>query len=286
MYIKDIFGNGKTVFSIEVFPPKKSDNIDKIYDVLDRMAEIKPAYISVTYGAGGSEANDMTSRIARDIKTRLGIEPLPHLTCIHNSETQIEHYLAKLSAMGIENVLALRGDRRPDQPVSPDFTYASDLVAYIKRNGGFNIVGACYPIPHPEAPSREADIDNLKRKVDAGVTSLDSQLFFDNADFFTFRDIARAKGINVPIEAGIMPVTNRASIERVVAGCGVSLPAKFTRIMARYGDDPQAMMDAGIAYAIDQIVGLITEGVDGIHLYAMNKPEIALRIYDAVKNLL
>ena len=122
--------------------------------------------------------------------------------------------------------------------------------------------------------------------MDAGVTSLDSQLFFDNADFFTFRDMARAKGINVPIEAGIMPVTNRASIERVVAGCGVSLPSKFTRIMARYGDDPQAMMDAGIAYAIDQIVGLITEGVDGIHLYAMNKPEIALRIYDAVKSLL
>ena len=286
MYIRELFNKGKTVFSIEVFPPKQSDNIDKVYAVLDRMAEISPAYISVTYGAGGTEANDMTSRIARDIKTRLGIESLPHLTCIHNSVTQVEDYLAKISAMGIQNVLALRGDKRPGQPVSRDFAYASDLVAYIKRNGGFNIVGACYPIPHPEAASREQDIDNLKLKVDSGVTSLVSQMFFDDHDFFSFRDIARSKGIEVPIEAGIMPVTNRASIERIVAGCGVSLPSKFTRIMARYGDDPQAMLDAGMAYAIDQIVELIAEGVDGIHLYAMNKPEIALRIYEAVRNLL
>lgn len=286
MLIKDMFGNGKTVFSIEVFPPKKSDNIDKIYDVLDSMAGIKPAYISVTYGAGGSAANDMTASVARDIKKRLGIEPLPHLTCIHNSALQVEDYLERLDSMNIHNVLALRGDRREDCPVSTDFTYASDLVRYISRVGGFNIVGACYPVPHPEAKSREEDIDNLKIKVDMGVTSLNSQLFFDNSDFLSFRDIARAKGITVPIEAGIMPVTNRSSIERIVAGCGVSLPAKFTRMMARYGDDPQAMLDAGTAYAIEQIVELVTEGVDGIHLYAMNKPEIALRIYGAVKNLL
>lgn len=286
MTINTLFGKGKTIFSIEIFPPKKTDNIDTLYSVLDKMAAIKPAYISVTYGAGGSVANNLTCRIADDIRTRYGIEPLPHLTCIHNTAAQIDEYLEQLRGLGITNVLALRGDRRPDCPVSTDFTYASDLVEYIAKKGGFNIVGACYPVPHPEAASREQDIDNLKRKVDAGVTSLNSQLFFDNDDFYTFRDMARAKGISVPIEVGIMPVTNRSSIERVVAGCGVSLPSKFTRMMARYGDDQQAITDAGIAYAIDQIVDLVTEGVDGVHLYAMNKPDIAVRIYEAVKNLL
>lgn len=286
MDISTLFKAGKTVFSIEMFPPKPTTPITVIYDKLDSMAAIGPEYISVTYGAGGTRADDTTCRMSADIKSRYGIEPLAHLTCIHSTKEDIDYCLAELKKNGIENILALRGDKRPDREVCHDFRYASDLVSYIREQGGFNCVGACYPEGHPESGSLEEDIENLKIKVESGVTHLNTQLFFNNDSFYSFLEKARAKGINVPIEAGIMPVVNKSQIERIVATCGASLPPKFSRMMARYENNPEALADAGIAYAIDQIADLIVSGVDGIHLYSMNRPEIASRIYDSIKNML
>ena len=286
MDISTLFRKDRTVFSLEMFPPKRTDDIETLYSRLDGMAAILPDYISITYGAGGSRSDNRTCRMAADIKSRYGIEPLAHLTCIHNTREDIDYCLEELKANGVENILALRGDRQPDREVCTDFRYASDLVEYVVSRGGFNCVGACYPEGHPEAGSLDEDIDNLKRKVDAGVTHLNSQLFFDNGDFFDFVDKVRAKGINVPIEAGIMPVVNKKNIERIVSNCGASLPSKFSRMMARYENNPQALADAGIAYAIDQIADLIVSGVDGIHLYSMNRPDVAMKIYQSVKNML
>ncbi len=286
MNISTLFNKDKTVFSLEMFPPKRTDDIETLYSKLDYMAAILPDYISVTYGAGGSRADKSTCRMAADIKNRYGIEPLAHLTCIHSSREDIDFCLQELRENGIENILALRGDNQPDREVCTDFRYASELVEYIKSVGGFNIVGACYPEGHPEAGSLEEDIENLKRKVDAGVSHLNTQLFFDNGDFYSFAEKVRAKGINVPIEAGIMPVVNKKNIERIVANCGASLPSKFSRMMARYENNPQALFDAGIAYAIDQIADLIVSGVDGIHLYSMNRPDVAKRIYESVRTML
>lgn len=286
MNISSLFGQEKTVFSIEMFPPKKTDDIEILYNKLDSMAAIGPDYISITYGAGGSIADNRTCRMAADIKNRYGIEPLAHLTCIHSSRADIDYCLDELEKNGVRNILALRGDLQPERERCTDFLYASDLVEYINLRGGFNVVGACYPEGHPEAGSLEEDIEHLKRKVDAGVTHLNTQLFFDNDDFYSFIEKVRAKGINVPIEAGIMPVVNKKNIERVVANCGASLPSKFSRMMARYESNPQALFDAGIAYAIDQIADLIVSGVDGIHLYSMNRPEVAMRIYESIKNML
>lgn len=285
MNIREFFDK-KVVFSIEMFPPKRTDDISILYNKLDSIAEIKPDYISVTYGAGGSRSDDRTCRMAGDIKRRYGIEPLAHLTCIHSTREDIDFCLGALREQGVENILALRGDRQPDREVCTDFRYASDLVEYINSYGGFNCIGACYPEGHPEAATLDEDIDNLRRKVDAGVTHLNSQLFFNNDDFYAFCDKARAKGINVPIEAGIMPVVNKKQIERVVSNCGASLPPKFSRMMARYEHDPEAIFDAGIAYAIDQIVDLIVSGVSGIHLYSMNNPVVASRVYESIKRML
>ena len=286
MKLYELFGKGRTVFSLEIFPPKRTDGIETLYETLDRLTVVKPDYISVTYGAGGTAENSLTCRIASDIKHRFGIEPLPHLTCLYNSREQVDERLAELAAAGIENILALRGDRMPDREVCGDFLHASDLAEYIRDRGGFNCVGACYPEGHPESPSLDADIDTLRYKVDAGMTHLNSQLFFDNDDFYAYLEKVRAKGIDLPIEAGIMPVVNAKQIQRIVTNCGASLPSKFVRILARYENNPTALMDAGIAYAIDQITDLIAGGADGIHLYSMNRPDVATRIWDAVKNML
>jgi methylenetetrahydrofolate reductase (NADPH) len=194
--------------------------------------------------------------------------------------------LAIFESAGIKNILALRGDINPDFEPKDDFKYASDLISFIKENGDFNIIGACYPEGHIECPTIIEDIRNLKKKVDAGASQLITQLFFDNDYFYSFRERTAIAGINVPIEAGIMPVVNKKQIERIVSLCGVKLPRKFLSIMERYENHPDAMRDAGIAYAIDQIVDLIAQGVDGIHLYTMNNPYIAYRIHEAINSLL
>ncbi len=287
MKLASVFDKKETVFSFEIFPPKKTSSIDTIYNTLEELKNLKPDFISVTYGAGGLEAgNSKTCEIASVIKNKYNIEPVAHLTCVNSGKEQVLAELNNLKNNGIENILALRGDIVPDIPRCEEFKYASDLIKFIKENGEFDIAAACYPEGHTEANSFAADIKNLKYKVECGASHLISQLFFDNAAFYNFMEMVEIADIKVPIEAGIMPVTNKSQIERMVSMCGASLPAKFSKIMNKYADKPEALRDAGIAYAIDQIVDLISQGVSGIHLYTMNSPYVARRISEAVGSLL
>lgn len=284
MKIRDLFEK-KTVFSFEVFPPKKTSSVDVIYRTLDELHDLKPDFISVTFGAGGSSNNTFACDVASRIKEN-GITPMIHLPCINYTKEEISATLEEISKRGIENILALRGDRNPDIEPKNDFPHASDLVTYIRSQGDFDIAGACYPECHPDADSMIDDIMNLKKKVDAGATHLISQLFFDNDAFYDFREKTMLAGIDVPIEAGIMPVVNKNQIERMVTTCGASLPRKFVRIMQKYENNPEALRDAGIAYAINQIVDLIASGVDGIHLYTMNNAYVARKISEAVSGII
>lgn len=286
MKIAELFKPGKTVFSFEIFPPKKDGSIDTIYSTLDGLSDLHPDFISVTYGAGGSEANVITSEIAGLIKRKYNTESIAHLTCVNSTKEDIDFQLAQFKKQGIENVLALRGDINPDIPLKKDFEHASDLISYMKERSDLGFSGACYPEGHVECESLDRDIKNLKIKVDAGATHLISQLFFDNASFYKFIEKARAAGINVPIEAGIMPCVNAKQIQRMVGMCGASLPTKFTKMIARYENNPEAMHSAGIAYAVDQIIDLCANGVDGIHLYTMNNPVIARKIAESVSSVI
>jgi methylenetetrahydrofolate reductase (NADPH) len=286
MQIASLFDQKKTVLSFEVFPPKKTSSIETIYTTLDELQGLKPDFISVTYGAGGNAGDTATCEIASAIRNKYHITPLAHLTCVNYTKTEIGQILDLLEQNGIENIMALRGDINPGIEPKNEFRYANELVAYIKARGGFHISGACYPEGHIESNSQVDDILNLKRKVDAGTEHLVSQLFFDNDFFYSFLEKAKIAGITVPIEAGIMPVVNKAQIERMVTLCGASLPPKFTKMLQRFEHSPEALRDAGIAYAVDQIVDLITQGVDGIHLYTMNNPYIARKISDSISGLL
>ena len=284
MKIKELF-NQKTVFSFEVFPPKKTYSIDTIYQTIDELRDLRPDFISVTFSAGGSNNNSFALDLASKVKES-GITPMIHLPCINYTKEEISQTLSDIQSRGIENILALRGDINPDIPPKKDFLHASDLIEYIKSKGEFDIAGACYPECHPDSESLEKDIENLKIKVDAGADHLISQLFFENSYFYEFREKALKSGINVPIEAGIMPVVNKRQIERMVTTCGASLPQKFVKIMQRYEHNPNALRDAGIAYAIDQIVDLLAGGADGIHLYTMNNSYVARKISEAVKGII
>ena len=284
MKIKDLFEQ-KTVFSFEVFPPKKTSSVDVIYRTLDELKDLKPDFISVTFGAGGSSNNQFACDVASKIKAD-GITPMIHLPCINYTKEEISSTLEEIKRRGIENILALRGDKNPDIEPKNEFPLASDLITYIKAHGDFDIAGACYPECHPDADTIIDDIMNLKKKVDAGATHLISQLFFDNNSFYEFREKTMLAGIDVPIEAGIMPVVNKNQIERMVTTCGASLPRKFVRIMQKYENNPEALRDAGIAYAINQIVDLIASGVDGIHLYTMNNAYVARKISEAVSGII
>ena len=285
MKVREIFDQ-KTVFSFEVFPPKKTSSIDTVYKTLEELEGLTPDFISVTFSAGGSGNSALALDIASKIKENNAVEPMIHLPCINYSKGEISSVLEELDKRGIENILALRGDINPDIPPKNEFKYASDLVSFIMEHGDYDIAGACYPEGHIEAENMVEDIHNLKRKVDAGASHLISQLFFDNDAFYAFQEKAQLAGINVPIEAGIMPVTNKSQIERMVSMCGASLPAKFVKVMQKYENNPEALRDAGIAYAINQIVDLIANGVDGIHLYTMNNAYVAKRITEAVSSLI
>ena len=285
MIIENIFKEKKPVVSFEIFPPKKEAELNNIDATLKTLAQLHPEFISVTFGAGGSSADNKTVELAKKIKRDYGIEPLVHLTCISNSKEEIRQILGQMEDAGLKNVLALRGDMNPNVPAKNDFRYASELVAFIKEQGDFHVSGACYPEVHLEAPDGIADIRNLKKKVDAGATHLVSQLFFDNNVFYDFLTKVRIAGIDAPVEAGIMPVTNKAQIKRMVTMCGASLPDKFERILEKYGESKEALFDAGMVYAINQIVELISYGVDGIHIFTMNNPVVAGRICDGIKNL-
>ena len=286
MKLAELFNNRKTVFSFEVFPPKRDNPIETIYNTLDALQDLKPDIIRVTYGASGSLADNSTCEIASAIKHRYGIESAAHLTCVNSTKEEVTQVLKKLHDNGVENILALRGDLVPDVEPKEDFKHASELITFIRESeNDFGISGACYPEGHLDSRDQIEDILNLKKKVDAGAQHLISQLFFDNNLFYDFLDKARIAGINVPIEAGIMPVVNKKQIERMVSLCGASLPAKFTKMMSRYETRPEAMRDAGIAYAVNQIVDLVSQGVDGVHLYTMNNPYIAKRISESVKSM-
>ncbi|MBU9728322.1 methylenetetrahydrofolate reductase [NAD(P)H] [Diplocloster modestus] len=286
MRIEEMFQPGKPVLSFEIFPPKRNRELEEIDDTLKVLCELEPDFISVTFGAGGSGISSRTVELAKKIRKDYHVEPLVHLTCLNYTKREICEILDELKEAGLENILALRGDRNPDAEPKQDFRYASDLVTFIREYGGFHISGACYPEGHMEAENQIQDIRNLKHKVDEGVSHLVSQLFFDNEFFYGFQEKARIAGIDVPIEAGIMPVINKAQIERMVSLCGASLPPKFRRIMSKYENRRDALFDAGMAYAVSQIVELLSNDVDGIHIFTMNNPKVAKRICSEIRNLI
>lgn len=287
MRISEKFKQKPCVFSIEVFPPKKAGaTVESLYPTLESLSQLHPDYISVTYGAGGGKASDATGEIAAHIKNDLHIESLAHLTCVNATKEQVAHTLETLRAANVENVLALRGDINPEMPRQTDFMHASDLAAAITRTGNFGVAGACYPEGHVESPNLRADVDNLHYKVEAGVGHLITQLFFDNVSYYRFLNLARKAGIGLPVQAGIMPIVNKRQIQRTVSLSSASLPPRFTKMIAKYDHDEQALFDAGIAYAVEQIRDLIEGGADGIHLYAMNNETVARRVYEGISDLL
>lgn len=285
MQLHTLFGGPRPVFSLEIFPPKKSAGVEKLYATLDSLKALGPDFISVTYGAGGNTADTSTVELARHIKNKLGIEPLAHLTCVASTKEQVDERVRQLRDAGIENVLALRGDINPDVPPAKDFAHASDL-ARVLRTAGFNVVGACYPEGHYENKTLETDIDNLKYKIEAGVTHLITQLFFDNTLFYRFLDMAARRGVTVPVEAGVMPIVNTRQIERTVALSGASLPPKFTKMINKYDTDSEALFQAGVEYAVEQINDLLSHGADGVHIYVMNNPRVAELVYGGIRTAL
>ena len=285
MKVNELFAH-KTVFSFEVYPAKKTAPIQVVYDAVDALAGLGPDFISVTYGAGGGAANAAaTVEIASLIENTYGLPAVAHLPGINLTRDELTSLTTRLAAHRIENVLALRGDVTPGTIPTGDFAHASEVVEHIEAcaPGYFNILGACYPEVHPEAASPAADLHWLCRKVDAGVGQLATQLFFDNQHFYDFLERARAAGITVPIEAGIMPVVNARQAARMVSLCGTNMPSVFATLVERYGTDDDEMRKAGIDYAITQILDLIEQGVDGVHLYTMNNPATATAISEAIR---
>lgn len=280
----------KAKFSFEVFPPKKDMPVEVIYKTLDGLTDLDPDFISVTCGAGGSSSNasDRMLEVATAIKNNYHKKSVAHLPCINLDKSEVVEILNQLDARGIHDILALRGDKVPNVEPKKDFPHAVDLISFIREKTGdkFKIYAACYPEGHLEAPDLDTDLNFLKEKVAAGVDGLITQLFFDNNSFYYFREKIQRLGINLPIEAGIMPVTKKKQIERMVNICGAKLPIKFRKILDRYGENSDALQEAGIVYALNQIVDLLANDADGIHLYVMNNVYVARRISDAVKNLL
>lgn len=286
MKISEIHAKKRPVISFEIFPPKHGAALQNIDETLSILSELKPDFISVTFGAGGSSNNNRTIELAKKIKEEYHIEPVVHLTCLTYSKEEIDAFSQILLENGLNNVFALRGDRNPDIPPKHDFAHANELTAYLKTKGDFCIGGACYPECHPDSSDRISEMRHLKAKVDAGAEYLLSQLFFENDMYYAFEEDCRIAGIEVPISPGIMPVINKAQIERMVTMCGASLPERFRKIMNRYEDNKQALFDAGVAYAVSQIIDLLANDVDGIHLYTMNNPAVARKICESIKNII
>ncbi|MDE7252664.1 MAG: methylenetetrahydrofolate reductase [NAD(P)H] [Acetatifactor sp.] len=272
--------------SFEVFPPKKDDEFDSAKEVLNKLSALNPAFISVTYGAGGSRSKK-TIDIASYIQNDLHIPALAHMTCVGSKKEDLLKNYEAMKEANISKVLALRGDRPKDmtdeQYESRDFAHACDMIAFLKEHTDLQIAGACYPEKHPESFSLEADLQYLKRKQDAGAEFFITQMFFDNDFFYTFRDRALQKGITLPIHAGIMPITTVNQIGTTISLSGSSVPKALADIIAKYGDDAGDMHKAGIDYCIRQILDLKQIGVDGIHIYSMNKPKTTAEIVDAIQ---
>lgn len=287
MKISQLLSENKITVSCELFPPKKGGELENAKNVVRQMAALKPAFMSVTYGAGGTNTAN-TLEIANEIQNVNQITALAHLTCIASERPKIQEILERLRQHGIENILALRGDMPQDSSLtlSTSFHHASDLMKEIRDFGGFCIGGACYPEGHPESESLYRDIDNLKRKVENGCDFFTTQMFFDNDILYNFMFRLLRAGIRVPVIAGIMPVTNSRQIKRICALSGTALPRRFRMIVDRFADDPAAMKQAGIAYATEQIIDLFANGVNHIHIYSMNQPEIAGKIMENLSSMI
>ena len=287
MKIIDRLKEDKIHISFEVFPPKTDAGFDNVLAATESIAALKPSYISVTYGAGGGTSKN-TARIASHIKTKLGVESLAHLTCASSTKEEVRQVIANLQECGIENILALRGDIPAGMifPAKERFRYAYELVEEIRKNGNFCIGAACYPEGHVENEHKEDDIKYLKQKVDAGVDFLTTQMFFDNDIHYNFLYRIREAGITVPVLPGIMPITNAAQMKRSQELSGTVFPKRFLAILDRFGDHPEAMKQAGITYATDQIIDLLANGVKNIHIYSMNKPEVAAAIMNNLSEVI
>lgn len=287
MRISQMFKTKPCVFSIECFPPKQSTQFAAMQQTLRKMQALHPDFISVTYGAGGSAGGVSTVEVARFLKHELGTEPLAHVVCMGSDRQKADALLCQLRDADVQNILALRGDRSPTRPESPDFAHASDLIQYVRQTvPELDVHAACYPEGHPEAANLAADVANLRYKQEAGASHLLTQLFFDNIHFYRFLNMARRAGITLPVSAGVMPIVRRSQIERTVALSSASLPSGFTRMVSRWQDDPVSLHKAGIEFAVEQLRDLILGGADGIHLYAMNDAEVAAGVYDGIKDLL
>lgn len=287
MTIKKILEEKKVTVSLEIFPPKIQSKFESVIQAAKELSELKPDFMSITYGAGGSTRTN-TVEVASSVQS-FGIPSLAHLTCVGDSRSALDETILNMQKGGIENVLALRGDIPQDfagtKATVEGLEHANNLVSILKDKG-FCIGGACYPEGHPESLNRSVDIDNLKFKVDAGVDFLTTQMFFDNNMLYSYLYRLQSKGIHVPVIAGIMPITNASQVERMVKLSSAYIPAKLLSICDRFEHNPDAMRQAGIAYAVDQIIDLISNGVRGIHIYTMNKPSIAKDILNSVNEII
>jgi len=287
MYIRDLIGVNGPIFSFEFFPPKTEQGEENLYHTIERLQELKPTFVSVTYGAGGS-TREKTVDLVRRIKHEIGIEAMAHLTCVGADRHEIATVLERLQASGIENVLALRGDPPREQAqfvrVADGFGFASELVAFIRSCGfALSVGGACYPEGHVECRDRELNLQHLKLKVDAGVDFVITQLFFDNADYFNFVARARAGGVRIPIIPGIMPITNVAQIERFTSLCGARIPADLYARLERVRGDDEAVRRLGIAHAATQCRDLLAGGAPGIHFYTLNQSPATRAILEQLR---
>ena len=285
MKIRDILAKGEPTLSFEVFPPKTEDKYESVEQAALQIANLKPSFMSVTYGAGGGTSK-YTVQIASGIQEGFGVTALAHLTCVSSTREKVGQVLQEMREKKIENVLALRGDIPADGKVENDYKYASQLINEIKQAGDFCIGAACYPEGHVESVNKTEDILHLKEKVEAGCDFVTTQMFFDNNILYNYLYRIREKGITVPVIAGIMPVTNSSQIKRICQMSGTYLPSRFKAIVDRFWDRPAAMKQAGIAYATEQIIDLIANGVNGIHIYTMNKPDVAARIQNSLSEIL
>ena len=286
MKIIDILKNKRVTLSFEVFPPKTADAVPTALAAAEAIAALYPDFMSVTYGAGGG-TSDFTVHIASAVKKTYGVEVMPHLTCLSSTKEKVTETLQDYKEAGFETIMALRGDVPADGTRKNDFEHATDLMKQIKSfDSSMALGGACYPEGHPESPSLAADIENIRSKVDAGAQFLSTQMFFDNSLFYSYLNRLHAAGIDVPILAGIMPITNKRILTRSLAMSGTAVPARYIAMVDAYGDSPEAMKQAGIAYATEQILDLYANGVRNVHVFAMNKPDVAKAVSENIRPVL
>ncbi len=290
MKIIDILNNNSLMLSFEVFPPKTETAFDSVKTATEEIAKLRPSFMSVTYGAGGGTSK-YTLDIAKNIKERYGVPSLAHLTCVSSTKETVREKISEIKAAGISNVMALRGDIPADLEGADrsvwDYKHATDLIRELKEvNPDFCIGGACYPEIHPESTNQKEDILHLKEKVDAGCDFLTTQMFFDNNLLYNFLYKIREAGITVPVIPGIMPITNANQVDRAIKLSGSFMPQRFKSLVDKFGSDPAAMKQAGIAYATDQIIDLYANGITNVHVYSMNKPDVAMKIQSNLSDIL